>query len=76
MIWGSSSSSDCPIVYVSVFLVVSLKGSKLPLNFFPIGSVFAFYRWLRGTSKKHIVYVLLCFYTEVRRFATLYASNI
>lgn len=34
MIWGSSSSSDCPIVYVSVFLVVSLKGSKLPLNFF------------------------------------------
>lgn len=62
-------------VCLSISSCVS-EGQQTPLKFFPIGSVFAFYRWLRGTSKKHIVYVLLCFYTEVRRFATLYASNI
>lgn len=35
IIWDSSSSSGCPSVHVSVSLVVSLKGSKIPLTSFP-----------------------------------------
>lgn len=34
IVWDPSSSSGCPIVHVSIFPVVSLKGSKLPLTFF------------------------------------------
>lgn len=35
IIWDSSSLSGCPSVHVSVSLVVSLKGSKIPLTSFP-----------------------------------------
>lgn len=34
IIWGSSSSSGCPVVHVPLFPVVSLKGSNLPWTFF------------------------------------------